>query len=213
MLSRDPGDTTTTAFDLGNLNKTHNYTNFLDDSDLVDIYQFSLDKTSEVSLLLETNSMDWLFIDLFIDKNSNSTLDDGESILSHTQYSNLGSDSTIDTTLGEGTYLIRLYQYFLDRTVNYSLNLDATPALSSTSQDPGNNLSTALSLGHLNSNSDGQRITEFIGNVDPTDIYKFSIDEGKINLYLENLTGKEVGGTKKLDLIKDNNNNNLIDRN
>ena len=44
MLSRDPGDTTTTAFDLGNLSEANNYTNFLDDSDLVDLYQFSLDK-------------------------------------------------------------------------------------------------------------------------------------------------------------------------
>jgi hypothetical protein len=211
MLSRDPGSTSATAFNIGNLSQTHNYTNFLDDSDLVDIYQFSLDKTSEVSLLLETNSMDGFFIDLFIDKNSNSTVDNGESILPYTEYSNLGRDSTIDATLGVGTYSIRLYQYLLDRTVNYSLNLDATPALSSTSQDPGNNLSTALSLGHLNSNSGDRRITEFIGNLDPTDIYKFSIDEGKINLTLESLTGKELGGTIKVDLIKDKNHNQLID--
>ena len=210
ILSKDPGDTAATAFNIENLSGANNYTNFINDNDLIDLYQFSLDKISEVSILLETNSMDGIFIDLFINKNSNGTVDDGESILPYTQYSSLGSDSIIDATLGEGTYSIRLYQYLLDSTVNYSLNLDATPALSSTSQDPGNNLSTALSLGHLNSLGD-QQITEFVGNVDSTDIYRFSIDEREINLTLKNLTGKELGGTIKIDLIKDRNNNQLID--
>lgn len=211
ILSNDPGATSATSFYIGELEEATNYTNFLSENNLTDLYQFSVDKTSKVSIVIETNSMNGVFIDFFIDKNKNGTVESGESILPYTQYSYSGSDSIIDTTLGSGNYSISVYKYFVDNIINYSLDLNATPALSSTDRDPGDDLSTSLSLGHLNSNLSSQQITEFIGNLDRNDIYRFSTDKGKINLTLENITGKELGGTVKVDLIKDRNNNNLID--
>ena len=209
-LDKDPGATFNTAFNIENLENV-SFTDFLTDTDKTDLYKFSLNETSELDFLLETSSMDGISIDLFRDINKNAVVDEGESILSYSDYAYLGNDSNIKATLGAGTYSLRLYRYFVDNTVNYSVKLNATPKLPSTKEDPGNTLLNPLNLGHVNSNYDEQQITEFIGNVDPTDIYAFSIDKGQINLSVENFTGKEIGGTIEIDLIKDKNYNFEID--
>ncbi|MGL5795875.1 MAG: hypothetical protein ACRC06_16035 [Waterburya sp.] len=210
-LNQDPGATFLTAFDIGILNGNINYTNSLDNTDETDIYKFSLTQTSQIELLIETNSLNSISVDLFVDKNNNGDVDTSESILPYTNYAGLGADADIKPTLGAGTYLIRLNSY--SSNSNYSLNLNATPALASTEKDPGNTLSNSLSLGHLYSNRNNQQITEFLGNVDQVDIYRFSMDKGQLKFNIGNLTGKELGGTIHVDLIKDNNNNGEIDIN
>ena len=213
-LDKDPGATVNTAFNFEDIDNI-SFTDSLTDNDETDLYRFSLNQTSEVSILLETNSLYVISLDFFIDKNNNGNVNNGESILPFTNYANLGGDSSIKATLGAGDYSVRLHRYFFDDDdrVNYSLSLDATPALSSLGQDPGNDLSTAFNLGHLNGNLDSEEITEFIGNTDSKDFYRFSIAEGEINLSLKDLTGKELGGTIDVELIKDKNYNNVIDDN
>ncbi|WP_319423496.1 pre-peptidase C-terminal domain-containing protein [Pleurocapsa sp. FMAR1] len=60
---------------------------------------------------------------------------------------------------------------------NFSLN---------NSQEPGDNFNTALNLGTLNS---GLTVREFVGSIDTTDLYQFTLDRtGEINLDLEGLS-------------------------
>lgn len=204
FLDRDPGSTSLTAFDIGILDSRINFTNSIDNDDTTDIYNFSLNQTSQIELLIEVNNINGVFID----KNNNGDVDASESILPYTHYAYLGADSNVKTTLGVGTYSIRLEGYSYN---NYSLNLTATPAPASTEIDPGNTLFSSLNLGHLNNNLNNSQITEFIGSVDQTDLYRFSMDKGQLKLDIEKLTGKELGGTVSVDLIRDYNHNEEID--
>ncbi|HAX85516.1 MAG TPA: VCBS repeat-containing protein, partial [Cyanobacteria bacterium UBA11370] len=57
---------------------------------------------------------------------------------------------------------------------NYSLQLSATAAPGSVPSNPGNTLPTAYNIGTLTS---PQTFTEFVGNADTVDYYKFSLTE------------------------------------
>ena len=211
VLDRDYGKTSFNSFDIGILDGSVAYIDSIgnNNNDEVDIYKFSLAQTSQITSLIETNNKYGISIDLFVDQNNNGDIDAGESILPYGDYAFLGYDAEIKTTLGAGNYKIRLESYFFN---DYSLNINAITAPVSTEIDPGNTVDTSLNIGHI-SNSNSAEITNFIGIVNPVDIYRFSIDETQLTLNIQDLTGKDVGGIFDVDLIKDNNNNGRIDSN
>lgn len=209
LLDRDSGETFVTAFDIGILDGRVSYIDSIGNNNNyeVDIYKFSLAQTSQITSLIEANNEYGISIDFFVDQNNNGDVDAGESILPYGDYAALGYDSEIKTTLGAGNYKIRLESYFFN---DYSLNINAVTAPASTEIDPGNTVDTSLNIGHIN-NSNSTEITNFIGIVDPVDIYRFSIDESQLTLNIQQLTGKDASGILDINLIKDNNHNGEID--
>ena len=209
VSNQDPGETILNALDIGRLDGSFNYLNSIGDDDTIDLYKFSLDQTSQIELLIEANNEYGIFIDFFVDQNNNADVDAGESILSFGGHARLGSDTKINTTLGVGNYTIRLESYFFN---NYSFDINAIATPTSTERDPGDTVYNSLNLGHIH-NSNNTETTEFIGIVDPSDIYRFSIDESQLTLNIQELTGKDTSGVFDVALIKDNDNNGEIDSN
>ena len=209
VLDRDPGETSFNAFDIGILDGSLNYIDSIGEDDRIDLYKFSLAQTSQITSLIEANNKYGISIDFFVDRDNDSDVDAGESILRYGNYASLGYDAEIITTLGAGDYTIRLESYFFN---DYSLDINAIATPASVEIDPGNTFPLSFNFGHIN-DSNNIQITEFIGIVDPTDIYRFSIDESQLTLNIQNITGKNQGGTFDIDLIEDNNNNGEIDSN
>lgn len=134
----DPGNTLSTAYDIGSLSATYTTSNFVSSSDTSDFYGFSLDSTSNFNLSLTGLSSD-ADVQLIQDLNGNGIFDYdlGERIA----YSNFGStfDESINLqSLAAGDYFVEVYQYSGD--TDYNLNLTATPSVSTAT--PSGNTAT-----------------------------------------------------------------------
>jgi hypothetical protein len=100
----EPGSTPDTALNIGILNGTFRYNDFVGIGDRIDFYRFSLDNVKDVDVLVEKE--DGALIYLYFDENNNNQVEDGEII---SQDSKLGnSDLSISRTLGKGNYFIKI---------------------------------------------------------------------------------------------------------
>lgn len=119
----DPGDTLSTAYNVGLLSGSRNFTQYVGVLDKVDYYRFTLDHTSNVNLNLNglNDRADLLLI---YDKNSNSQIDFGE-FLTPTNSSN-SSTSSFNGTLDAGTYYVEVLEYSSQYNTFYTLDLSAT---------------------------------------------------------------------------------------
>lgn len=123
------GNTLGTARDLGLLNSSQNFSDFIGTVDPDDFYRFTLNTRSDLNLVLNNLSAD-ADLQLIQDINNNGIVDDvvglvdGGEILSSSE--STGSDpETIDFEgLDPGTYFVRVLQY--DGDTNYNLSLSAT---------------------------------------------------------------------------------------
>lgn len=205
-LSQDPGNTLNNAYDLGILTIPITLTEFIGVTDTTDIYKFSLDKISDLNLVVDGLSDSYLKADLIYDFNNNGQIDSKDYLNNYSisQY----YPQEIKTTLGIGKYFLRLAQESNDVNTNYHLTFNNTPTALSISTDPGSILANAYNLGTLNTSIN---VTEFIGVSDPKDIYKFYLDNiSNFNITLDRLNNSSY---LKIDLLYDQNNNGQIDNN
>ncbi|MEB3180952.1 MAG: PPC domain-containing protein [Nostocaceae cyanobacterium] len=197
---RDPGNTLTTAVDIGTVSSTPtSFRDFVGSADRDDYYRFTLAQTSNVNVNL-TGLSGTVQVELIYDSNGNGQYDSGESV-----YSTYSSSSTsINSPLAAGTYFLRVFSYSNANT-NYNLGLTATPAPATTPRDPGNTLTTALDIGTVSSTPTSFR--DFVGSADRDDYYRFSLGStSNVNL---SVTG--VTNDVRLALIYDINGNGEYD--
>ena len=124
--SSDPpdnaGNTLATANNIGILNETQTFSDFVGDVDTQDFYSFTLEETGQFDLTLEGLSSD---ADAFLieDINNNGEIDDGEILDSSTLADN--SPEAINQELPSGDYFVLVEQSSGD--TDYQLTLEATP--------------------------------------------------------------------------------------
>ncbi|MCU0518475.1 MAG: PPC domain-containing protein, partial [Oscillatoria sp. Prado101] len=153
------------ASDLGTLG-SETVSSFVGDANFEDIYQFSISATSDFNLTLSGLSAD-ADVSLIQDFNGNGEIDFDEYIDSSTTAGN--SDETISRVLQPGTYFVAVAQYEGD--TNYNLSLSASP-LANVPQDlAGQTPNAARDIGTLSAT---QSFTDFVGNADFDDLYRFS---------------------------------------
>lgn len=185
------------ARNIGNLVGDRSFSDFVGISDTNDYYRFNLATASNVELSLTQLQAD-ADIELF---NSAGTL--------ITFSENTGTNSElISRTLGAGSYYVRVYPYLgttnfpLNSNTNYTLNLSAVPI----TDGAGNTLNTAFNLGVLGSNI---VISDYVGSNDLNDFFQFALNTGS-NF---NLTLTDLIADADVQLIRDFNNNGIVDAN
>jgi hypothetical protein len=122
-----PGNTLSTAFNVGNLNQRpastfigRDYVGILDDRD---VYRFSLDRNT--NLEVRTTSSTPLRTDLIVDLNGNGLLDQGETLRTGYSYT---SSRSFTRALAAGTYFVQVSPDTRTASSNYELTLVANAA-------------------------------------------------------------------------------------
>lgn len=138
-LGTDPGDTLSTAFDLGNLSGNRTVRDYVGSLDDTDVYQFRLTQNSDVDLIFTGSSPGnrGVSASLIADLNSNGVIDRGETITGGG-----GTNNNVSATLRAGTYFVQL-SGFLEPT-QYALRLSQTPDRSGNDRLRGNNRRNVL---------------------------------------------------------------------
>ncbi len=179
-------------FNIGFLNSTHIFNNFVGNSDSRDTYSFSLNTSGNFNLSLTGLSAD-ADVRLIQDNNSNGIIDAGEREIALSESSG-NSDESINRDLSAGNYIVDVYRY--RGNSNYRLALSTA--------DPSNLLPTEINIGTLNGN---QTFNNFVGSTDTVDTYRFNLSTPRrFNL---SLTG--LSADADVRLIRDANNNGLVD--
>ncbi|MEH2113556.1 calcium-binding protein [Nostoc sp.] len=201
-IASNPGNTLSTAYNIGTLTSTQTIQEFVGNVDTIDYYKFSLTGTNDITLLLSGVSQYYLNAFIYYDSNNNGLIESGEQLYS--DYASNGRNGQITATLGAGNYYVGITAN-TNVNSNYSLQLAATSAPPSIPSNPGNTLSTAYNIGNLTST---QSIKEFVGNVDTVDYYKFSLSNtSNITLLLSGVSQNYVDAA----IYYDRNNNGLIE--
>ncbi|MCW5316966.1 hypothetical protein GTQ43_25060 [Nostoc sp. KVJ3] len=202
-ITSNPGNTLSTAYNIGNLTGTKSFNEFVGNIDPVDYYKFSLTGTSNITLLLNGVSQYYVNAAIYYDSNNNGLIESGEQLYS--DYASNNRNGQITTTLGaSGNYYVGISAN-TNVNSNYSLQLSATSAPPSITSNPGNTLSTAYNIGNLTGT---KSFNEFVGNVDPVDYYKFSLTgTSNITLLLNGVSQYYVNAA----IYYDSNNNGLIE--
>ncbi len=124
LTADSAGETLATARNIGVLTGSRSFTDFLSFQDDSDIYRFSLNIMSNVSINLPGLTADF---DLYLgrDLNGNGLIDPGETLaISATDGSNSPESINI-SNLASGVYYVLVRQF--SGEANYTLNLTATP--------------------------------------------------------------------------------------
>jgi serine/threonine protein kinase len=194
----DPGNTVSQAFNLGILGDTRTYNDFVGSVDLEDYYRFELNTTSNVNLSLNSLS-EYTYLELILDRNSNGQVDNGEVL----NRSSSSASASINTPLGAGTYIFRVYPRDRNDNTTYTLEASATQ-IPTNPTDPGNSVREALDLGIL---GDSRTYNDFVGSVDLEDYYRFQLNStSTVNLSLSSLSQYTY-----IELILDRNSNGQVD--
>jgi Ca2+-binding RTX toxin-like protein len=199
-----PGSTLGTAQNIGTLT-TFGINEALGTTSPIDFYKFSLTSTNSISLLLDGANQNYLYAEIYLDKNNNGLIDSGELLIaSDADY--FGTDTgNLNIDLGAGTYFVAVQRSSTAINSGYSLNLVATATPPSIPTNPGNTLGTAYVVGNL---TGIRSFTEFVGNVDPLDLYKFSLTStNDIQVLLSGVDQSYLNPV----IYQDKNNNGLID--
>ncbi|OYD88937.1 hypothetical protein CDG77_20985 [Nostoc sp. 'Peltigera membranacea cyanobiont' 213] len=203
-IASNPGNTLSTAYNIGTLSTAQTFKEFVGNVDSVDYYKFSLTSTSNISLLLSGVTQSYVDAAIYYDSNNDGLIESGEQLYS--TYASNGGNAQITATLGaSGNYYVGISQDSQNVNSNYSLQLSAISAPPSIASNPGNTLSTAYNIGTL---STAQTFKEFVGNVDSVDYYKFSLTgTSNISLLLSGVTQSYVDAA----IYYDSNNDGLIE--
>ncbi|MBC6478951.1 MAG: S8 family serine peptidase [Hormoscilla sp. GM7CHS1pb] len=174
------GNTLANARDIGTLSDRQTFSDFVGIADLSDFYRFTLEDTRELNLTLEGLSSDADLL-LIEDFNGNGVFDDDEIL--DAPFIEGNDSEAINQILFAGDYFVLVEQY--SGNTNYDLSLEAVP-ITVPPDDAGDTLATARDLGTLN---DRQTFSDFVGDVDPYDFYRFTLEDTReLNLTLEGLS-------------------------
>lgn len=178
------------------LSGTQTYTKreFVGSSDPGDLYQFTVQQPSNFSLRLDELVADADVL-LYQDSNGNGVPEDNEFLGA---LRNSGSVAeTLNTNLPSGTYFVDVRQNIGDTP--YKLSLSIIPDIA------GNSLNQSFQVGLLSESPIIE--TEFVGNVDSEDFYRFSLNtESNVSVLLDGLSANA-----DMELIWDINGNGIIE--
>ena len=200
ILPTDPGNTLSTAFNIGILNRQNSIKDFVGANDRDDYIGFTLANTSEFNLKL---SSDRAYADIIFDTNGNGQYEAYPIIASNGAFLSSEEDvastytisgsQPISRTLGAGTYYIHVYTDASASDTNYTLNLSANPTPSTLPTDPGDRLNTAYDFGVLSGSRNVDR--EFVSTTDQEDYYRFTLtDTTNVSLDFGGFTEPIIAG-------------------
>ena len=169
ITATDPGNSLSTAKDIGLLNEAQTFVDFIGSRDRADIYKFSLDQSSEVALSLSGLRED-AELSLILDADSDGEIDYRET-LSQTRLYNDSADRSFTYPLGVGDYFVQVSTDTVDSNTPYTLSL--SPTVLSIPDNAGATFSSARDLGEL---AGTQQFTDYVGElIDPNDYYRFTL--------------------------------------
>lgn len=183
---------------INNLSGTQNFSGGISNRDTSDIYQFSLNQTSSVSVLLNGLTANQnIGVRVIRDRNGNGIISDDEVIFSSTNFNSSAPFLNL-AGLGAGTYFVQVYQNSSGSISPYNLRLTTT-AGRGVAPEPNNLPSQAFNMGTLNGsrNFKGTISTRGI-NPNSVDYYQFTIggfSNSTVNL---NLTGLNANADLRL---------------
>lgn len=190
-----------TASDLGVLTTTAVRQNSLGGNDPADFYKLTLPDLANLQVRVTGGDIRTQ-LTLIRDINANGLVDNNEVLSS----SSFGANSLADITqdLPSGTYFVRVES---TSTQSNPYQLEVIPTLFGGNglPDPGDSLPTARDLGNLSGTTS---FKEYVGPLlDPKDIYRFTVND------LSQLQITRTGPSRdpKVQLVRDSNNNGLID--
>ncbi|MEB3884141.1 PPC domain-containing protein, partial [Lyngbya sp. CCY1209] len=120
-LTLSPGNSLSTALNIGNLapRQTVEVTDFVGETDLSDVYQFTVDSSRDVDITL-SGVTDSARVELIKDFNNNGQINEGDGdILSTSSRADSDSNATISRAIQGGTYYARVYPAFSSGNTNY----------------------------------------------------------------------------------------------
>jgi len=189
-------DTLATAIDLGVVTATTIRNDSIGEADEVDFYKFTLNDIANLDVRTEGGTV--RRVQLIRDDNGNGLVDDGEV------FAPSGSSSFRPLDMPPGEYFIRL-EGFTNLSGDYTLTVVPSLFGGNVSPEPGNTLD--LASNELGTFSGTRTFKEYVGALDEIDIYQFTLND------LSNLQVTFSGSSRevKVQLIRDDNNNGLID--
>ncbi|HBK21837.1 MAG TPA: peptidase S8/S53 subtilisin kexin sedolisin, partial [Planktothrix sp. UBA10369] len=119
----NPGNTLNTALDLGSLSQNINFTDFVGKTDPVDIYRFTLNRNSDVELIVGAVNQETK-LDLIKDYNNNGQINSGDGDILDYAYGYSSSNGEITQALEVGNYYIQVSN---NAATNYDLRVNVTP--------------------------------------------------------------------------------------
>lgn len=195
-------DTLATALDIGALTGTYLNSDFVGTTDSIDFYKFSTSDVGNLQVRINGTSANTK-IQLIRDGNGNGLIDAGEILASDIGFSTTVLPS-ITQDLPAGTYFVSVEPSSSTASTQYQISLVNTPFGGSAAPDPGNTLPTARDLGIVSGTVIAK---EYVGKLDPSDIYRFTLND----LSNVQVVAKGTSDSTRIQLIRDSNNNGLID--
>ena len=195
------GNTLSAARNLGPISDAQTVSEFVGNSDPDDFYTINLSTNSIFNVSVDNLSAD---ADLYViqDSNGNGSVEN-EEVVAASEFADNTPEQIANLALNAGNYFVRVQQFEGDTP--YNLNLSATPA-NIPLDNAGNTPGTARDIGIL---SNTQTFSDFVGNVDVDDYYRFSTN-GTTDF---SLTLNGLSADADVFLVLDENNNNVIDEN
>ncbi|MUG98639.1 hypothetical protein F7734_42670 [Scytonema sp. UIC 10036] len=197
-----PGSTLEESLEIKTLTGNRIFSGSVSGEKPLDIYSFTLSKTSLVNLKLDGLSAD-ADINIARDFDEDGEINSSEELDASEQEGTTAESLSLNLT--PGTYFAQVYQYEEGQNTPYRLNLQATPFLTPATS-LNKSLKGAVSLGSIGGVDTFQGT---LNKVAPVKLYNFSLDENRdFSLWLE-----DVSANASIQLIRDFNNNKIIDKN
>ncbi|MFB2876134.1 pre-peptidase C-terminal domain-containing protein [Floridanema aerugineum] len=197
-----PGDTLEQAKQIRSLTSNKLLLGSVTDNNPTAIYSFTLSQTSLVNLKLDGLSAD-ADIEIAKDFNRDGLIDFSEELDFSEEEGTTPENLSLNLT--PGTYFVQVYQYEEGQNTPYRLNLQATPFVTPATI-LNQSLKGAVSLGSIGGVDTYQGT---LNKATPVHIYSFSLDENRDF----SLSLKDVSANASIQLIRDFNNNQIIDPN
>lgn len=198
----ESGELLSTARDIGVLTGTYINQDLVGATNTGDLYKFTLTDIANLQARVDS-SVAGTRVELIRDGNNNGLIDNGEILASGSDFS-APYLASLTEDLPSGTYFARVTPLSSSTSTPYHLSLVATPFGGSPLPEPGNTLPVARDLGSLSGTVSAK---EYVGKLDSTDLYRFTLNDIS-NLQIS------VSGTSantQIRLIRDINGNGLID--
>ena len=199
-----PNSTLSFSRDLGILPESLDIRDFVGTNNPNDYYRFTVPSNGEFGLTLGAVTEN-ARVELIKDFNQNGEIDTGDGDIITSGSASSSSNGNINRAIEAGTYYLRVYPSFFDGNTNYDLRFGFSAKPSTTPANPGNTLNTALDIGVVG--TEPRRFRDFVGYTDGNDIYRFTVNSNS-NL---NISLNSVTQDSRVELIKDFNNNGVID--
>ena len=189
--TRDPGNSPGDALNIGVLNGTVTFNEFVGNTDTKDYYRFGVASPINFSLYLDGLGAD-ADVTVYQDSNNNGVIDSNESRITWSEQSGTTSES-ITRNLGLGNYFVLVEPASQGSNTNYTLRLV-------------NETSEAANIGLLGGT---RTFNEFVGRNDRVDYYRFSLNSPRT--FTLSLNG--LSADADVTVYQDSNDNGVIDSN